>query len=906
MIADMKQEAAHGITVYEGRRLDAVAMPIGGIGTGCVSIGGWGQLRDWEIFGKPGKGNTSDMAFFTLHARSDGESFTKVLQGPAGGPRMGPPGSLPFKDGASGHWGRAHGAGMPHCSGCTFAAHYPFADIELSDATLPLRASLTAWNPLIPLNDRDSSIPCGIFQWTIANPTRRSFDCTLFGNLTNLAGHPETGGGLNEYRDDGGIRGIRFTNARHPADSPLAGSLSLATTHRSVTWLAHWMRGGWFDALTDFWRQASAGRLDESVPPEPSAPGRPDVSSLGLRFHLAPGSSRTLPIVIAWHRPVQQMYWGAPTPGGGLPRWKTHRATVWADAWEAAAYALVNLPRLERETRLYDETLRSTTVPGFVLESVSATSSTLKSPTCLRLPGGELWAWEGCNDRSGCCAGSCTHVWNYQQALPYLFPGLERGLRETEYANSLGPDGHMLFRMPLPLGEKGRHDSHAAADGQLGGVLKLYREWRVSGDDAWLARLWPAAKASLEYAWRSWDRDRDGVMEGLQHNTYDIEFWGPNTLCGSLYLAALRAGEEIARHLGDAASAERYRAVFEQGRAWTDAHLWNGEYYEQRVDAGAGANDPYQRPAAEMGAGVDAAGQPKYQYGGGCLADQLLGQLFAEMLELGDLYDGAHIDAAALAVFRHNWQTGFFDHANPQRIYAQDEESGLLLCTWPRGGRPAFPFPYSEEVWTGIEYTTAALLAYRGLVNEALAVVKAVRDRYDGSRRNPFDEFECGHHYARAMASWAVLLALTGFASDLPSRRLAFAPRVGSGPGRDFASFFSVGTGWGLYRQRFTGGGAARYEIEVRYGSVLLETLSAPEPPGGFATGASARAFVGGREAPASLSASVRGADVHLSPARELRPGRAFVVEVGPRRKQPMGGKARAGGPKAVRGSRTR
>ena len=218
-------------------------------------------------------------------------------------------------------------------------------------------------------------------------------------------------------------------------------------------------------------------------------------------------------------------------------------ASIWADAWEAAAYTFAELPRLERETRLYDETLRSTTVPGFVLESASATSSTLKSPTCLRLPGGELWAWEGCHDRSGCCAGSCTHVWNYQQALPYLFPALERGLRETEYANSLGPDGHMLFRMPLPLGEKGRHDSHAAADGQLGGVLKLYRDWRVSGDDAWLARLWPAAKASLEYAWCAWDRDRDGVMEGLQHNTYDIEFWGPNTLCGSFYLGALRAGE---------------------------------------------------------------------------------------------------------------------------------------------------------------------------------------------------------------------------------------------------------------------------------------------------------------------------------------------------------------------------
>jgi non-lysosomal glucosylceramidase len=906
MIAGMKQQAARGMTVFEGRRLDMVAMPIGGIGTGCVSLGGWGQLRDWEIFGRPGKGTVNDMAFFTLHCRSGGESFTRVLQGPAGGPRMGPPGSLPFRDGASGHWGRSHGAGMPHFSGCTFTAHYPFADLSLSDAAFPLTASLAAWNPFIPLDDRDSSIPCAIFQWTFANPTRRAFDCTLFANLTNLVGHPETGGGVNEYRDDGRIRGIAFANARHPADSPLAGTMSLATAHRSVTWLNRWMRTGWFDALTDFWRQASTGRLDDSVRPEPAEPGRPDTSSLGLLFRLAPGASRTLPIVVAWHRPVQEMYWATPSPEGRLPRWKTHMATLWPDAWAAAADTLANLARLERETRRYDETLRSTTVPPFVLESLSATSSILKSPTCLRLPGGELWAWEGCHDRSGCCPGSCTHVWNYQQALPYLFPSLERGLRETEYENSLGPDGHMLFRMPLPLGEKGTHDSHAAADGQLGGVLKLYREWRISGDDAWIARLWPAAKASLEYAWRSWDRDRDGVMEGVQHNTYDIEFWGPNTLCGSFYLAALRAGERIARHLGDEASAERYRDLFEKGQVWTDANLWNGEYYEQRVNERAADGDPYRRPVAHEGAGVDGAGRPKYQYGGGCLADQLLGQLFADMLELGDLYDPDHLATAALSIFRYNWRNGFFDHANPQRIYAQDEESGLLLCTWPRGGRPAFPFPYSEEVWTGIEYTTAALLAYRGMVNEALAVVKAVRQRHDGSRRNPFDEFECGHHYARAMASWAVLLALAGFSADLPSRRLSFSPRLARERGREFATFFSVGTGWGLYRQRFAARGAARYELEVRGGSVLLETLGVSEPQGGFPPGAVVNARAGNREVAAALAATSRGCDVRLAPALELRPGATLVVEIGPARRKPAKGKASAEGARAGRGSQPR
>ncbi len=898
MIAVMSRTSAssrdrRAITVFSGRELDMIAMPLGGIGAGCLSIGGWGQLRDWEIFGRPGKGITNEMAFFTLHARSagsGGRSFTRVLQGPAGGPRMGPPSAAPSSAGGSGVWGRAQAAGLPHFASCTFAAHYPFADMPLADPGVPLGATLTAWSPFIPLNDHDSSIPCALFSWTIRNPTRSSWSCTLFANMTNAVGFPDSSRSLSAFRDGSAIRGIAFTSEAVPPDSPRFGSMALATTHRSVTWLNHWRRGGWFDPLTDFWRQATTGRLDESVPAEQSPEGGGDTASIGLRFRLAPGEAKTMPIVIAWHSPLQERYWGPAPQGGRRPMWKTWMASQWADAWSVAEYVLGSLPRLERETRLYDETLRATTVPEGVVQSVSQTSSTLKSPTCLRLPDGELWAWEGCHDREGCCEGSCTHVWNYQQMLPHLFPALERSLRDLEYRYNLHPDGHMGFRLPLPLGTPGDAAMHAAADGQLGGILKLYRDWRISGDDQWLARLWPAAKRSLEFAWLAWDRDQDGVAEGVQHNTYDIEFWGPNPLVGSFYLGALRAGEEIARRLGDAESAARYRRLFESGRAWIDTHLWNGEYYEQRVNLEAGRDDPYLSPAAAMSAPVFENRQPKYQLGSGCLSDQLLGQLSAEVVELGDLLDPAHIDGAASSIFRRNFRRGFFGHANVQRIYAQDEESGLVLCSWPRGGMPAFPFPYSDEVWTGIEYTTAALLAWRGRSREALEIVEAVRGRYDGTRRNPFDELECGHHYARALASYAVLCALAGFSADLGNARLAFSPRVSR---RDFACFFSVGTGWGLYRQRASGAGrgsgrgaaaVARYELEVRYGSVGVRTLAVPalvrQGGGAGRAGGTATARIGTRRVAATVHRGRRGLEISLPRAERVAPGSLLVIEV--------------------------
>ncbi|GBC95001.1 hypothetical protein HRbin16_00788 [bacterium HR16] len=369
----------------------------------------------------------------------------------------------------------------------------------------------------------------------------------------------------------------------------------------------------------------------------------------------------------------------------------------------------------------------------------------------------------------------------------------------------------MTFRMPLPLGTIPEPTFHAAADGQMGGILKVYREWQICGNEEWLKSLWPSVKRALEYAWCEWDKDKDGVMEGVQHNTYDIEFHGPNTMMGSFYLGALRAAEEIARHLGEHDKAEEYRRVYESGRAWMDEHLFNGEYYIHEV-----------RPASpEMSTDPQSPDFPKYQLGRGCLSDQLIGQWVARMLRLGDLFDHEHVRKALQSVFRYNWKSDLSEHANPQRIYALNDEAGLLLATWPHGGRPLFPFPYSDEVWTGIEYQVASHLIYEGFLEEGLAIVKGVRDRYTGERRNPWNEFECGNHYARAMASYALLLALADFFYSAPRGLLRFAPRVYA---EDFACFFSVDSGWGVVKQAF-GAGYGRAEVQVHRGALTLREV---------------------------------------------------------------------------------
>lgn len=798
--------AKGGPLIYEGEQLNEIAFPLGGIGAGCVSLDGRGALVDWEIFNRPNKGTFLPYAFAALWAKAEGQPpIVRVLQAPPRPPFSGQ-GKVEFA-GIGFGVRREDGSGFPHLRGATFRGEFPFAEIAFNDPTLPIQVRLEAYSPFIPMDADSSGMPIAVLRYHLVNASSAPVEVSLAMNMKNIIGYPgygpmvgrETrswlGGNLNAFIEEDGVRGLVFTSERLAPTNPAFGTMALTTTWKDVWYQCAWLRGGWFDMMHDYWDHFSqSGRLPERAY-GPSPEGESDVATLGLVAHLAPGEEVTLPLFITWHFPTFVKYWGEATCTCERPTWRNYYATLWEDALAVARDYAQREAYLYGETRRFHDALFASTLPRAVLDAISSQASILHTPTVLRLEDGTFYGWEGCHAESGCCEGTCTHVWNYAQTVAFLFPALERSQREADYRYNMRPDGRMGFRLQLPLGSP-PWEFHPAADGQMGGILKTYRDWKLCGDDAWLRRLWPSVKKALEYAWVAWDTDRDGVMEGIQHNTYDIEFVGPNTMMGTWYLGALRAAEEMARHLGDFEAAEAYHAVFEKGRARIEVELYNGEYYIQKVD-------------------LDAA--PKYQYGTGCLADHLIGQWFAHLVGLGYLLEPEHVRSALRAIFRHNWRTDFWEHANPQRIYALNDEQGLLLCTWPRGGRPAFPFVYSDEVWCGIEYQVASHLIYEGFVEEGLTIVQGVRARHNGTRRNPWNEFECGSHYARSLASWSLLTALSGFQFDMSRGLLGFAPRLWP---EDFTCFWSVGGAWGLYRQS-----AHDANLEVLYGELPLRRL---------------------------------------------------------------------------------
>jgi hypothetical protein len=411
-------------------------------------------------------------------------------------------------------------------------------------------------------------------------------------------------------------------------------------------------------------------------------------------------------------------------------------------------------------------------------------------------------------------------VWNYEQATAFLFGDLARSMREVEFLHATRDDGHMSFRVFLPLARAAEHGL-AAADGQMGCLMKLYRDWRLCGDDAFLRRLWPRARKALEFCWvpGGWDADRDGVMEGCQHNTMDVEYYGPNPQMGTWYLGALRAAEEMARHLGEDDFAATCRDLFARGSRWMDAHLFNGEYYEHEIR-------PIPDPAAiapglrHESMGAQDLADPDLQLGAGCLVDQLVGQYTAHVCGLGYLLDPGNVRKTLDSLLHHNFRESLWSHFNHLRTFALQDEAALLMASYPKGRRPRRPFPYFNEVMTGFEYTAAVGMLQEGMTDEGLKVIGAVRARYDGRKRSPFDEAECGHHYARAMASWAAVLALTGFQYSGHDGALRFA----GAPDRPCRYFWSDGSAWGTVEQRPAADGV-QVRLDVLHGRLRLGRL---------------------------------------------------------------------------------
>jgi uncharacterized protein (DUF608 family) len=803
---------------YDQDHLLNIALPLGGIGTGTVSLGGRGELRDWEIMNKPGKrfstitdGNQAP--FFAVYVKSkDLPAQSKALLGP-------------FHPSEYQHYeGRpVNHHGMPRFSKASFDAAYPFGQVNLSDDALPISVKIKGFNPFIPGDVAASSIPLAVLQYEVTNNTDAAMEVAVCGTMRNFVGidgskqsknwkgdlvYQGAKNNQNEYRESPELKGVFMSSTGVDPQDPAWGTIALSTSNReTVTWRRSSTPNDWENSILDFWDDFSADGLltdkDKLVDDNPMA-------SLAVKKSIPARSTQTFTFYISWHFPNRLDWNNAWSFGYQGKIIGNHYTTVYKDAWGVIAQEAPRLAQLEARSIQFVNAFVKSNLPEVVKEAALFNLSTLRSQTVFRLPSGHLMGWEGVMNEAGSCYGNCTHVWNYENATAFLFGDLAKSMREVEMVYGTKDNGKMMNRVSLPLESNLKIDHVAAADGQMGSIMRFYREWKLSGDNEWLKKHWPKVKAAMSYAWipNGWDANQDGVEEGEQHNTMDVNYYGPNPQMQFWYFGALKASAAMAKAMNDPVFAQQCEQIFAKGSKWVDEHLFNGTYYEHKI------TDPKTHQYLDRSNSATVI--PEFQLGEGCLVDQVVGQYMAHICGLGYLGNKQNIQTALQTVMKNNFIPRFDNVFNNMRSYVMDKESGLIMASWPKG-RLKVPFPYFAESMSGFEYAAAVGMLYEGQTEAGLQCIQSIRDRFDGEKRNPFDEPECGHHYARAMASWSAVLALSGFQYSGVEKSMAFEAKDGQ-------YFWSNGYAWGTVNIQRSGQ-SANVDLKVLQGELALNTF---------------------------------------------------------------------------------
>lgn len=784
---------------YTKKKLNDIAYPIGGIGTGNFALCGNGLFMGPDFRAKPNNENYCGNCF-VVKAEKDGDVVDwRVL---CGDNEKDLTGSV---YGAYGWGDSVPYAGFKHFRECIFSAKFPFAHILFSDEDFPGAVNLRCYNPFIPSNEKDSGIPTGIFKITLKNTTKDKLKYTVAFIISALDGNK--GRHVFERKNDLSY----FTIFNQYGVRSKKHEEIIALTDNDDTHCQHYLKrsSGFYDRKTTFMNDFSAsGAIKDRVYEDDDFY---DGGILTASVEVEPNESKDINFYFCWY--VSHF----------TPDWEEKKKTLrfgyaryFRSAKQVADYCFIHRKRLEKETKLFSDALFSSDLPEVVLNAINRNLCILKSSTFITLYDGSLWGWEGQGKNAGLCWGNCQHVYNYQYAIPLLFPRLAKGMRDNDMRYCL--ENGELLHCRLPITKDRYNGDKGVVDATMGSVFNCYREWLLSGDTEWLKDKWHDIKKIIEYTWSDknkerWDTDKSGVITGSQFNTLDIEIFGANSWLTGMYHLALRCGAKMAEAVGDVSAAEEYMRIYKKGKKLLDERTFNGEYYVQDVDIGScEVLKPFFSAPEDSNFWDKENQQIKYQIADGCGIDQVLAGWHADLLDVHDVFVKEHRKSALNAIYKYNFLS-MRKHNNPCRVFALDDEKGTVMVSFPKG-KPAIPIPYSEECMTGFEYAVAENMLQCGMEDKALELTQAIDERYDGEKRNPFAEVECGVSYARAMSCYGYLPIYSGFKFNLPNRELGFIPLKA---GR---YFWSVQDAWGTVETEDNS-----VKFKVLYGKLLLKTF---------------------------------------------------------------------------------
>ncbi|MDR1223969.1 MAG: hypothetical protein LBL07_13990 [Tannerella sp.] len=834
-------------TVYAKSRneLRYIGMPVGGINAGGVYLGGDGRLWLWDIFNDNREGVVPKLALgpHRYVCASHGACYVEPAQN-----------VRPLDQGFAfrfeyGGQTVVKSLREPDWDEILFEAGYPVGTVRYIDKSLPVEITLRAFSPFIPLNEDDSGLPATILSFTFKNTGTDAVKVTVAGWLENKTGISSA----NEARGSGGATICRRSNK-------VVRQMGLVAVDESLTLLE---RAEELQQRPDFGAMCIAA-LNTDVRAYASV----DTGNLSALFDSEPADEM--------HKPVQESLTGAVQTtlnlsAGGVetiadfvvswyfPNLKIHDKIKdtrryyrnrFDSALAVAQYIQKNFERLSSQTLLWAATWKDSTLPHWFLERTLMTIDTLATSNCHRFDSGRFWAWEGV----GACHGTCTHVWQYAQAMGRIFPALERDCRErTDLGIAFRDDGSIIFRAEM--------ESRPAIDGQAGSVLRCYREHQISADDAFLRRNWEKIKKAVQFIINQ-DRNGDGMEDTPLENTLDAVWDGEIAWIVGLCIAAVKAGQRMAEETGDTDFAKKCADYVAKGSANMDKYLFNGEYYIHRPDK--------------------EKGRKKIGSYNTCHIDQVMGQSWAHQVGLGAILNGKKVRSALNALWKYNYTPDVGPYIKTHvggRPYAVSGEGGLIMNTNPMndpkpfGDEVSWQAGYFNECMTGFEYEVASHMIAEGMTDEGLVLVRSIHDRYHAVKRNPYNEIECSDHYARAMASYGAFITACGFEYHGPKGYMRFAPKWNAG---NFKAPFTAAEGWGSYTQQQSGG-AIECVLEAKYGQVQLSNFSVDAPKGRNVK--TVAVSLGGQTVPAKLKQNGSSVLVSLQNRVTVKTGEKLVLK---------------------------
>ena len=782
------------VTTYlkSKNELQYIGMPVGGINCGTMYLRGDGRLWLWDIFNK----NQEGIEPKQVPWGSEAESGKKISS------RDGSAYVAPAKDIYPLEQGFAvkidyNGKSIikkleaDDWDEIAFEATYPMATIRYIDKEVPVEILLQAYSPFIALDEENSGLPATIFSFQINNKSTDTVKISLMGWLENKAGiysakkeaQERFNTALSEKEFHGVEGSVRNKNSSvtdiQQRDDH--GTMCIASLNDAAKLTANLSWPLSENPFDHFANNEAVKAIDEKL-----------IGAVINQHQLLPGKNISSHFVISWFFPNLKLE--------GIEGEGRYYQNKFKSAAEVSRYIRQNYKKLSSQSKLWKDTWYNSTLPWWFLERTFMNISTLATTTSHRFNSGRFYGWEGV----GCCPGTCTHVWQYAQAVGRIFPALERETRE-KIDLGLGfvkENGMIWFRAEA--------DKRPAIDGQAGTILRIYREHQMSADDIFLKNNWTKIKKAIQFLIAQ-DKNKDGVEDTPMENTLDAVWDGEISWIVGLCIAAVKAGEMMADEMNDIAFAAVCKEYVEKGRKNMEEKLFNGEYFIHRPDAEKGRKN--------LGS---------YNT---CHIDQVYGQSWAFQAGLGRILDEEKTKAALRSLWKYNFTPDVGPYIKKHtggRPYALAGEGGMIMNTNPKneakpyGEDVTWQLGYFHECMSGFEHQVASHLMAENMTDEALVLTRSIQDRYHAYKRNPFNEIECSDHYARAMASYGTFITACGFEYHGPKGYIRLAPKWDK---ENFKAPFVTAKGWGSYSQKIQNSKQV-HRFELKYGSLKLQKIS--------------------------------------------------------------------------------